>query len=131
LLTLSSIARCLASNDAAWLEPALLLPKSENGKNPFEAGWAGAAAAGGDGGAPDPGEVDPAVEPALGRGAGNRTSSATADAVAKTTHAIANKIARAPDPVITLSPCLGHVRLTKRLFAKRYGEFAAGASPIA
>jgi hypothetical protein len=91
-----------------------LLPKSENGKNPFEAGWAGAAAAAGEGGAADPGDVNPA----LGRGAGSGTSSATAEAVAKTTHAIANKIARPPDPVITLSPCLRHVRLTKRLLAK-------------
>jgi hypothetical protein len=76
-----------------------LPPNSENGKNPFEAGCAGAAAAAGDGGAADPADGSPA----LGRGAGSGTSSAAAEAVAKTTHAIASKIPRAPDPVITLS----------------------------
>jgi hypothetical protein len=87
---------------AAWLEPGFLLPNSENGKKPFEAGCAAGTAAAAAGG--EAADDDPAL--ARGAGVGSGTSCAAADAAAKTTHVIAKAIARAPDPIISLSRAL-------------------------
>src|ERR1700688_1168058 len=94
--------RCLASKAVAGDAP---LPPSENenGKKPLGAASAVAGAGLAVGG----------TEPLFARGAGvgSGTSSAPAEAAVNTTHAMANKNARAPGPIITLSPRLKHVRL--------------------
>src|ERR1700733_6188555 len=94
--------RCLASKAVAG-DPPLPPSENENGKKPLGAASAAAGA----------GLAAAGAEPLFTRGAGvgSGTSSATAEAAANTTHAIASRNARDPGPIITLSPCLKHVRL--------------------
>ena len=99
----------MASKTVAWLGAALLAPRKREREKSFGSGRrAGVCRT-------PATEALPRAEARIPLWAaarvGSGTSSATADAAANTTHAIAKKIARAPDPVITPSPVPRHVRL--------------------